>query len=237
MKYKILDWDSSFFGFGVAAIYVSSIELFELNSILLKLKKENVRLVYLSVDKKFHDDEISLLNGFFVDEKTTFAIDFSCVDFKFDNIKDVVEPFCDEIAISDLEGLAVQSGRYSRFAIDPIFPKDKFISLYKTWIRNSVNRTAESEVFVVKDSGSLAGMVTLNKYNDCGNIGLIAVDDEFRGRGFGMKLVKAAQDWFINNDCSCGKVVTQGVNEAACNLYEKCGYVVNDRKYFYHFWI
>ena len=75
------------------------------------------------------------------------------------------------------------------------------------------------------------------KKNKVRDIGLIAVNRNYRGKRFGEMLVRHAQYWFINNGYNIGQVVTQGTNIPACNLYKKCGYSVEKVEYFYHFWL
>ena len=80
-------------------------------------------------------------------------------------------------------------------------------------------------------------MVTLGEKNLRGDIGLIAVHPDHRGKKMGENLVYAAQTWFRSHGYTEGQVVTQGRNNAACNLYTKCGYVVEKEEYFYHIWL
>jgi dTDP-4-amino-4,6-dideoxy-D-galactose acyltransferase len=80
-------------------------------------------------------------------------------------------------------------------------------------------------------------MVTLDEENGRGNIGLIAVGRNYRGKEYGQKLVRASQRWFISHEYNHGQVVTQRQNLPACNLFSKCGYSIEKVEYFYHFWL
>ena len=80
-------------------------------------------------------------------------------------------------------------------------------------------------------------MVTLGNKNGKGDIGLLAVGADYRGRNYGRILVQAAQKWFLTNGYQEGQVITQGDNYPAYHLYEKCGYSVEKVEYFYHFWL
>ena len=93
------------------------------------------------------------------------------------------------------------------------------------------------EVLVIMRNNHIAGMVTLTDKNGVGDIGLIAVDEKFRGRKFGQQLVLDAQRWFIQHGCHTSCVITQEDNLPACHLYEKCGYQKTKTEFFYHFWL
>ena len=150
---------------------------------------------------------------------------------------DIVKPYASSMRIGDLERLAVQTGEYSRFNVDPNFPKEKFIELYKTWIRNSVRKELADEVLTIQQGENIVGMVALGNKNNRGDIVLMAVDESCRRRGYGETLVKAAQSWFVGNQYKVGQVVTQEDNIPACKLYKKCGYSIEKIEYYYHFWL
>jgi len=237
MRYQILDWDSNFFGIRVGRIIQSHLETKELSEILSELQKHQVRLAYWPSDRKIEVDLATKLGGFLADRKTTFAMDFRSVDFDKIISTDIVEPYTVSMSMADLEGLAIQSGEYSRFAIDPNLPNDKFVSLYKIWVNRSVRKEIASEVLLIRDCDQIVGMITLGEKNARGDIGLIAVDGNYRSNKHGEKLVRAAQRWFAAHGYEYGQVVTQGQNTPACNLYKKCGYSVEQVEYFYHFWL
>jgi dTDP-4-amino-4,6-dideoxy-D-galactose acyltransferase len=237
MRYEILDWDTDFFGIKVGRFTNPQLELQELSEILSEMKKKNVKLVYFPAEKEIEITAAKRLGGFLADKKTTFAIDFSIVNLTESIPTDLVKPFKDSMSVKEFENLAIQSGELSRFAVDPNFPKDKFISLYKTWMKKSLQKEIASEVLFINDENRIAGVVTLGEKKGRGDIGLFAVDKKYRGKKFGEMLVRAAQKWFIDHGYKYGQVVTQGQNTPAGNLYKKCGYSVEKVEYFYHFWL
>jgi dTDP-4-amino-4,6-dideoxy-D-galactose acyltransferase len=139
--------------------------------------------------------------------------------------------------ISDIEGLAIESGEYSRFSVDTNLPREKFVDLYKIWINRSLSKEIASEVLVIREEDRVVGMVTLDDKNGRGEIDLIAVNRNCRRKKYGEKLVRAAQHWFLANGFEFGEVVTQGANIPAIKLFKKCGYSIESIKYFYHFWL
>ena len=56
MQYKILDWDTDFFGFKVGRITKPHLEVQELYEILSEMQKENVKLVYFPAKKEIEFD-------------------------------------------------------------------------------------------------------------------------------------------------------------------------------------
>ena len=240
--YTLLDWDTEFFGFKVARITVGIDDPNKLQQVLDQAQQEHVKLVYWSAaDNPINTmaSEIEALGGSLVDIKTTYAMDLSFVSrTSFALSKDIdIKPYNLSMPIEDFYALAIQSGEFSRFAVDKNIPREKYEALYIKWIDASLQKVIADEVLVIIDSGKVAGMVTLGEKNKRGDIGLLAVDGNYRGKKFGQALVNAAQLWFIDNGYKYAQVVTQAKNEAACGLYRKCGYDVDSIEYFFHFWL
>ncbi len=238
--YQILRWDTVFFGFIVARIIPHRLTADELEYTLALLKKQNVSLVYWASDPLDNESQRSakLLGGFLADKKRTYVFDLQGVSNAYlQEVSTNIEEYLNPLPNSALEALALKSGVFSRFNIDPKFLKKQYESLYKLWILNSVNKKIADTVFVAKDRGKIIGMVTVSKKNYCGRIGIIAVDESMRGKNVGVDLVSTAQKWFILQGCKIMQVVTQGDNIAGCRLYEKCGFHIEKTEHFYHFWL
>ncbi|MFT4553527.1 MAG: dTDP-4-amino-4,6-dideoxy-D-galactose acyltransferase [Chlamydiales bacterium] len=237
MEYLILDWDTDFFGVKVAKILIPNLSLEQLRNVLSDLDRENVKLVYWPADKEVSLDVIQSINGQLVDRRTSFEINLQNLNPSHYALSDLIEKYEASMDASELEKLAIQSGEYSRFSVDQNIGREKFEALYKSWIRKSLSKEIADEVFVIRDKGSIAGMVTLGNKNGKGSIDLLAVDVQYRGKKYGETLVRAAQGWFIKNGYEMGVVVTQKNNIPACNLYKKNGYSVSSVEYFYHFYL
>ena len=235
MDYQLLTWDTEFFETKTGRIIPTSLQENQLASILAEMRQKGFQLVYWASDLQYAYD-FQPYSGILVDKKTTFEINLDNINL--DNIPlPKTEPYSSSLPFSQLEKLAVQSGAFSRFALDNRFPHEKFTALYKTWIRKSVSGEMANEVLVIRQHDHIAGMVTLSNKNGIGDIGLIAVDKKFRGRKFGQQLIWDAQRWFILHGCHTAQVVTQGDNLPACRLYEKCGYHDIKIEFYYHFWL
>ncbi len=232
-----LDWDSEFFGFKVVRITHREVTAVQVDITLRRLKGQGVRLAYWPLASPLQPTDVERHGGRLVDRKTTFRLELNDTADREDSTDSLVEPYSEFMSMHQLEDLAVQSGAYSRFASDPQVPRGKCEQLYRMWIRQSVLRENANEVLVIRQKGSLLGVVTLGEKNGHGNIGLLAVDRSARGKGYGERLVGAAEGWFRRRNYSRAQVVTQGENVAACRLYKKCGYRIEQVDYFYHFWL
>jgi len=235
MNYKLLPWDSNIFNIKTGRIIPVCLQEDQLVSILAEMRREEFRLVYWASEYQNAYDLLPY-SGMLVDKKTTFKINLQ--NISLDRLPPPkAKPYCSSFSFAQLEKLAIQSGVYSRFARDTRFPHEKFIILYKTWIQKSVSGEMADEVLVIIKNNHVAGMVTLANKNGVGDIGLIAVDEKFRGRKIGQQLVLDSQRWFIQHGCHTACVVTQEDNVPAYRLYEKCGYQKTKTEFYYHFWL
>ena len=240
-KFRILEWDSEFFGFTVARILSDKLTLQELETNLRNMKEKNVSLVYWDSDP---DDLASQeaarsCDGFLANKKLTFVINAKDIRERLtDEVSNIrVEEYINVLPTIELENLAIQAGTFSRFKVDPRISQSRFEALYRLWVRNSVSKEIADVLLVVRNSGKIAGMVTAVIKGDHADIGLIAVNDSFRGRGIGLSLIQAVHKWALRKQLNAAQVVTQGENIIACRLYEKCGYRVDKIENIYHFWI
>jgi dTDP-4-amino-4,6-dideoxy-D-galactose acyltransferase len=238
-RFRILEWDTGFFGITISRILPDRLSTGDLEETLSRMKENKVRLAYWASDPD--DDESQraarYCRGLMVDRKITYVADTRRTPLPADRPAWVVEEYDGILSGDDLEDLAVQAGRYSRFRVDPRIPESKFVELYKTWVRKSVDKRIAEAVLVVRQSGKIVGMVTVGEKNGRGDIGLIAVDDAMRGKRVGAALVIAAQAWALGKGWNTAQVVTQGENVAACRLYERFGYTIDHTRNVYHFWI
>lgn len=234
--YEQLDWDSAFFNKKVYKINGALSDNLETLTIIKELQNQQVDLVYYASNIPLTQTFIAYPTGYsitLVDKKVTY---FKNIVGGYD-VPDSIEAYKNDYPDNKLIELAIESGIYSRFNIDPQIGRANFEEMYKTWIVNSVNKKIALEVLVSINQNTIAGFVTLGEKNARADIGIIAVDANFRGKGIGKSLMFAAENWFNNNGYQHMQVVTQGDNAAACKLYESCGYSVDKLEYFYHFWL
>jgi dTDP-4-amino-4,6-dideoxy-D-galactose acyltransferase len=138
--------------------------------------------------------------------------------------------------IEDLYELAFESGKHSRFKLDTNFKKNSFELLYKKWVENSIFNGFANEVFLYQENNKTIGFVTIKISENIGNIGLIAVNPSFQGKGIGKKLIDAAEEYLYQNKVRFLNIPTQLENIAACNFYTKAGYQIIEQTNIKHYW-
>ncbi len=235
-----LDWDTNHFGFQVGRIAADATDA-ELKAALCDARSRGYRLLYWATSPE-RMPALRLLDEFggrLVDRKVTFARSLCAADSPTKPSTVAILPYVGSEHSGELSALAVAAGAYSRFAVDPLVPRDKFERLYEIWIERSVRGEIADAVLVARDdptTGPLAGMITVKVAEGIGNIGLVAVAASHRGRGIGSQLMDAAHRWMIGRGATSSTVVTQAVNAPACRLYERAGYTVEQAENLYHFW-
>jgi dTDP-4-amino-4,6-dideoxy-D-galactose acyltransferase len=195
-------------------------------------------LLYISTDPGNDRTNEFLLsrNIFLADKKTTYRLDLSEEKGRKTNTSrvHVYESSAIDQHVIDI---GIQSSLYSRFMVDLRFPNEKAREMYRIWMRRSIDREIADEVFICKDHGDeVMGVITVSKNHQRVDIGILAVDQRYRGQQIGKELVQAVIDYSRNNGYSQVQVVTQGANIAACQFYESCGFKVNDVVNLYHYW-
>jgi len=224
MSIKRLDWDSNFFGYEVGEIENES-DFSE---------SENYHLIVL---KQKREEEIEI-EGFiksFQETKVVFNKKLEKNSLKF--FENSIIDFDDEVIDKEfLYSLAFESGKFSRFRLDSNFPKHKFELLYTKWVDNSINKQFADKIFYVKEIDDIVGFVTLKNNNKFSTIGLIAVAENYQGRGLGKKLLLRVEEYCISQNIFEVKIPTQKENKAACHFYNKTGYNINEELIIKHYW-
>lgn len=223
-----LDWDSDFFGFAIARLM-----LHPYLEVLHQLHTQTqIELAYFSSKQPINLAENPYFEIKLVDEKTVFLKGNLIQKMLPDN----VVTYGSTIANEELLSLAVASGIYSRFNVDEKIGNDKFKKLYQIWIERSVKGEIAEKVLIFKIEQVIAGFITLGEKNNRADIGIIAVDRNFRGKGIGKNLMRAAENWAFENHYNELQVVTQGQNKEAGGLYGSSGFNIDNVEYFYHLW-
>lgn len=233
-KLEWLNWDSNFFGFQVCKIKEAYSIDTELPEILKYASSQKIDLIYHSGLKPLSNLECvsELYQIKVVDKKTTYIK--NTIGRSIDN--STILGYKNDFPDANLLQLAVESGKYSRFNIDDNITRAKFQELYQLLLINSVNKKIAREVLVYEQNNTIVGLITLTEKHANGDIGILAVSPNCRGRGIGRSLMCAAENWFYDNNYHAIQVVTQAENVPACRLYESCGYSVDRIEYYYHIW-
>ncbi len=242
--FSILPWDTDFFGFRVARIDPGPLDERALRQVLAALAADKVKLAYRIHDAGDHASEAAAeaCGGFPADLRLTYVADVLLPGGR--EAWPVVPARGEhgETGLQAFQDLAVAAGGHSRFHADPSFPRDRFLALYREWMRKSFTGEMADAVLVAEAGpGSrgnhAAGVITVSARAGVGNIGLLAVQAGLRGSGIGTALIRAAAEWFLERGCLHAEVVTQGANLDACRLYQANGYRVAKREQVRHFWL
>ena len=126
----------------------------------------------------------------------------------------------------------------ARFFSDPHFPRERVEDFYSTWIVLESQGRAQAVLVAASAASQPLGYISchLDAASQEGQIGLVGVNPEARGKGIGKSLVLAAMDWFRLKGARAVTVVTQGRNRAAQRLYQQCGFLSRDLQLWYHKW-
>jgi ribosomal protein S18 acetylase RimI-like enzyme len=212
-----LPFDSSLFGYPVGKFLWD--EDWEEEAFLEAAKEFS--LVYIFAEKPISpaSENIQL-----VDVKLTYR-----------KSKLAAEPSPEEISVhssgvnEQLEKLALQSGAYSRFAMDQRLKQREFEKLYSIWIQKEAK-----EPNLILIAPEWRGMVSYCLKGTVGTIGLIAVAEASQYKGWGKKLMKAVEQRVFAAGGTSISVTTQQANQPACNLYKTLGYELVEKTYVYH---
>ena len=218
MTITALPFDSTLFGYAVGKCQPEE----NWDEALFIKQAEEYRLVYI-----FSKKPIQALskNIVLADVKLTF-------EKKLNSPNEVdmeISAYYDEVT-DKLLALALESGVFSRFKTDPRFVNQEFEKLYKLWIENALE---QRQVWIAEE---YSGFVSCDVAQTAASIGLIAVDKNHRGKSWGKRLVKAAENFAIDRGAETLKIGTQEANAPAVALYQSLGYQVIERMYVYHYW-
>jgi dTDP-4-amino-4,6-dideoxy-D-galactose acyltransferase len=223
MKIIELYWDSLFFGFPVGKLIVdpATFSIRELHE-----SANDYRLVYVQSKESIADDELK-----FGDTKVTFAKAPENLTVSHD--VEEARP----VDLDSIKEIGLQSGEWSRFKLDTRFTDEQFKALYYKWVEASIDKTIAYSNLIIRENGIAKGLLTLGESNTGeSNIGLFAVSETSRGKGYGKMLLNAANNISFARNDSCLTVATQGKNEAACNVYLKSGFTVVSEVWIYNYW-
>lgn len=221
---ELLKWDSSFFGYSVGKVWLGAEDS-------LKNVSSEFRLTYA-----FSEKPVDSMAEFLVDKKATLVCDDNAV--KYTNLEYTIESYNNtRHSYGELIELALESGVYSRFAIDKQFVNDEYKRLYTKWLENSLLKEGAIDVFVAVQENIILGFITwVRKDMDVCAIGLLAVSPHSRGKKVGKNLIDFVKGKAAEAGFSSVEVVTQLNNIPAMNLYKSTGFKLIDIKYIYHIW-
>ncbi|MBI1287192.1 MAG: GNAT family N-acetyltransferase [Flavobacteriales bacterium] len=223
MKVAKLEWDSNFFGYPVGIIKLESGPFDESD---LKNLTSEMKLVYVTSQKEIDSDLLSC-----GDTKVVFGKEPVNREFPMEVVEAPVE------LMEEMKAIGLQSGVWSRFALDQNFKHSDFEKMYGIWVERSMKKEIAYRTLTVLIDEKPGGILTLgDDGNGVSAIGLFAVAEGHRGKGIGRKLLQAADAIsFVRGDREL-RVATQGKNSSACAVYEHFGFKRISETYIYNYW-
>ena len=234
----LLPWDSNFFGFPVAQVTSERLTAEGMTRVLEFCRECDVKLLQFKCDA--HDRQSILLaeqHGFhFADIRMTFTCKTSNAVNALVKPSKVVFRKAEEHDIESLMAIAEDLYLHSRYYFDINFPRDRVRDFYRDWVRKSVGGEFDDFVYVLSNRGRLVAFCTVKLGRKEASIGLVGVDPQFAGQGFGRKLIKIVlSEIFVSGFGQVG-VVTQGRNYSAQRLYQSVGFTMQHLQIYYHRW-
>ncbi|GAB6120466.1 GNAT family N-acetyltransferase [Dysgonomonas termitidis] len=236
MKIEYLEWDSNFFRKKIGRINCPEDEdTGSLPILLEQATQDGYDLIYCFGNESFYVERVLLneFQGTLVDRKVVFSGSTQIEQDVPLSVKEYTDIEPDPVLIH----LGYLSGAYSRYKLDSHFTEADFQYFYQTWIRNSLTKRIADKTFVAYENDCIIGFITVKKYPEYGQIGLIATDEPVQGKGYGKLLIDAVKKYLGNEGLPVLEVATQFDNKGACHFYERCGLSVNRISNIYHFWL
>ncbi|WP_396187063.1 GNAT family N-acetyltransferase [Flavobacterium sp.] len=225
MRIKHLDWDSSFFNKKIGLLELSNDSNFsEIQNdfdLIYVVSDKDIAIEIKDYKQSHSENKIVFSKKIFQKNDSTDANIFLVLE---DSIKD------------EIYELAFESGRFSRFILDPNFGQLEFEKLYKKWVDNSFNKEFADAILVYKEQNKILGFVTYKVWDKQATIGLIGVCSKHQGKGIGKNLIQSVEIELANKGVSELRIPTQLQNEKACFFYTKMGYEIIENKILKHYW-
>jgi len=239
---ELLPWDTDFFGCRIARVNGDTLKRESTMQIDSWCRKNNVRgLYFLSRADDQSTIETAEHHGFrLVDIRVTFEREM--MNLSAPNLAAPPAGICvrpvQRHDLPVLQAMARTGYSDTRFFSDGHFPRHRAEELYSTWITLEIQGRAQSVWVATSADNQPWGYISchLDSTRREGQISLVGVSREARGKGIGKSLVRTAIDWYRSQDTQRVTVVTQGKNRAAQRLYQQCGFLSLDLQLWYHKW-
>lgn len=230
---NLLEWDSNFFGYKVGSMILEEFKLDEFDELKQLVNEQHFKIVYCFPGSNEIAECLLKLNIPLVDNRVTYMKHLtSRTDGDFESI----EIFQSDIIPDKLLKLAFDSGEFSRFKVDKNFKNNEFEKLYTVWLQKSITHELADEVLIIKEMNEIKGFGTYQISNGVMRLCLLAVDKNFRGKGYGKKLLLFQENLALMKNISRVEIIAQKANKVACSIYEAYGYKIIKDQPIFHLW-
>lgn len=225
MIIKHLDWDSSFFNKKIGLLDLSNdFQYSEIQNdydLIYVISKEEIAVAIPNFKLSYLENKIVFSKKTVQSRESTDANIFLELN---DSHK------------KEIYALAFESGKFSRFKLDPNFSRTEFEKLYKKWLDNSYAKEFADGVLIYKEQNFILGFVTYKVWDGYATIGLIGVCPKHQGKGIGKKLIQSVENELANIGVDELRIATQLQNEMACLFYKGLGYEIIENNILKHYW-
>ncbi len=234
---SILEWDSAFFGVTIGRVNVNRLNARTATQVMEWCKVKKVKCLYFLADSNHVETvRVAEKNGFYLtDIRVTYERSTQGLGNQYERGASIRMPVPEDLPA--LRAMTDSSYQDSRFYYDGHFSQEACDRLYEIWIEKSLSGFAQV-VLVMGEPGQPEGFVTCDAIlpEAVGKIGLVGVARSRRGRGVGQALVLESLHWFARQGMKSVQVATQGRNISAQRLYQKCGFLTKEVRFWYHRW-
>lgn len=226
MIIKYLDWDSSFFNKKIGLLDMS-------NGFQFSEIQNDYDLIYVISDEEDISLDIPNFKLSYSENKVIFS---KKLVWKNELVDDNILSELNNLPKKEIYDLAFESGKFSRFNLDPNFLHTEFEKLYKKWVDNSYTKEFADNVMVYKEKNKRVGFVTYKVLGNYATVGLIAISAQYQAKGIGRKMLEAVENELVAIEVDKLRIPTQLQNEMACLFYTKMGYEIIEKKILKHYW-
>ncbi len=234
---RLLEWDSHHFGKRLAKVMQPHLSEDLVRRIFDWCAQKGVEgLYYLCPAGELSSARCALQAGFdLANIRVDMTMDMNRAD-RSALLPDGIRPAHDA-DMEVLKAVARSSHHDTRFYADSHFERSACDRLYEIWLEKSFRNTACAVWTADGEDHLPVGYVTCEiEESGVGRIGLVAVRESMRGRGWGKKLMLRAIRWFADAGCSSVRVATQAGNTGALTLYGSVGFVPVQIGLWFHKW-
>ena len=234
---RYLQWDSDFFGLSVATLDGGHLHAETSKDVFNWCRQEKIRCLYFLADGRDSQTlQCAYKKGFqFIDVRVEMEYDLrNAQQSKEPSL--AIQSVTKKGQLKNIQAFARKSHTESRFFKDLNFDRTKCEKLYENWIYRDFEKGHILGFYPVEGEIVKGYLTFIMESLDIAKIGLIAVEDDYRGRGVGSELLNKTIAMSKKLNAKKLVVVTQATNTSALRLYEKAGFRISGVKLWFHKW-
>lgn len=231
--WRLLPWDSEFFGFTVGRIELTGLDAVRIEAVEAEARQAGVSCLYGYLDP------IEFRASYTVQDLGYRFVECSAM---FDTNPDVSVVFpTAEVTIrrgtaADLpavEAAVVRMAPWSRFAVDPRFGVDAAARMHLAWVGRMARCETDAHALMVAESSS--GITAFLTRSRAPHPTIETVGTTAPGSGATRALVRETMAWAGEEGVSAGWVAARNIN--SYRWLANCGFRPAAARYVYHRWL